>query len=244
MARKKKGHSEIREVPLEDIKQGPIRHKKGLTPLLEELARVLFSKVGHFVYPTFEQWELGFMRDTHPWREILIWENIARTFDLYVAEHPEAANSEQVVGTIVSISMGQVSENETENEKELCNLFIEAYKKQWIPLIGEPFEFPPDQAIVLQYRDIVEARDGGIHPNLRGKDVCRRILVDADIILGMDFMSEEMFCIYGRDHLEEGSVPEGLKTVIVRLDPENQKTHELEKICFVVERIKGRHDCQ
>ncbi len=166
MARKKKHRGELREVPLEDIKQGPIRHKKGLTPLLEEFARILFSKVGHFVYPTFEQWELGFMRDMHPWREILIWENIARTFDLYITEHPEAANSEQVVGTIVSISTGQVSENETETEKELRKLFIEAYKNQWFPLIGEPFDYPPRQAPLLQYRDIVDESDGLIYPNL------------------------------------------------------------------------------
>jgi hypothetical protein len=184
------------------------------------------------------------MRDTHPWREILIWENIARTFDLYVAEHPEAANSEQVVGTIVSISTGQVIDNETENEKELRKLYIEAYKKQWVPLIGEPFEFPPRQAPLLQYRDIVDESDGLIYPNLRGKVDCRRMLADADIIIGMASMSEEQFCIYGRDRLEGGSVPKGLRTLVVRLDPENLKTHELEKICFVVERIKGRHDCQ
>ena len=180
---KKKRRGEQREVPLEDIKQGPIRHKKGLTPLLEEIARAIFSKVGHFVYPTFEQWELGFMRDLHPEREILIWENIARTFDLYVAEHPEAANNEQVVGTIVSISTGQVSET-NENEKELRKLYQEAAKKQWIPFLGEPFKFPPKQALVLQYRNIIDEWDGGIFPNLRGKDDCRRILADADIILG------------------------------------------------------------
>ena len=42
---------EKREVPLDDIKQGPIRHKEGLTPLLEELARAIYTKVGRFVYP-------------------------------------------------------------------------------------------------------------------------------------------------------------------------------------------------
>jgi hypothetical protein len=240
---KKKRRKELQEVPLEDIKQGPIRHKKGLSPLLETLARAIYSKVGHLVYPMFEQWELGFMRDLHPWQEVLIWENIARTFDLYLATHPEAANDEKVVSTIAVISTGHVSESETENEKELRKLYLEAAKKQWIPLYREPFEFPPNQALMLQYRNVVDEWNGGIFPNLRGKDDCRRILADADIILGMDSMSEEMFCIYGSDRLEEGSVPEGLNTVVVRLDPENKKTHELEKICFVVERIKGRHDC-
>lgn len=241
---KKKRHGEIRDVCPKDIKQGPIRHKKGLTPLLEEFARAIYAKVGHFVYPTFEQWELGFMRDLHPWREILIWEIIARTFDLYVAEHPKAANDKQVVGTIVAISTGQVSKNETKNEKELHKLYMEASQNRWTPFLGEPFVFPPNEALVLQYENIIDEWDGGFFPNLRGKDDCRRILADADIILGMPPTSEEQFCIYGSDRLEEGSVAEGMRTVIVCLDPDNKKTQELAKLCFVVERIKGRHDCR
>jgi hypothetical protein len=242
MAKKKR--RELQEVSLEDLKQGPIRHEKGLTPLLEEIARAIFSKVGHLVYPTFEQWELGFMRDMHPWREILVWENIARTFDLYVAQHPEAANDEHVVGNITAISTGLVPENETEIEKELRGLYREAAKNQWIPLLREPFKFPSKQALVLQYRNIIDESDGGIFPNLRGKDDCRRILADADIILGKSSMSDEIFCIFGRDRLEGERVPKGVRTLVVRLDPDNLKTHELEKICFVVEKIKGRYDCQ
>jgi hypothetical protein len=241
---KKKRRSEIRNVPLEDIKQGPIRQKKGLTPVLEGLARAIFATVGHFVYPTFEQWELGFMRDMHPWREISIWENIARTFDLYVAEHPEAANSGEIVGTIVSISTGQVFEKETGTDKELRKLFAEAAKKQWAAPPGEPFEFPENQALVLQYEDIVDQWNGAICPNLRRAADPRRILAAADIILGMASKSEECFCIYGRDHLEDGGIPEGFKTLVVRLDTENQKAQELEKMCFIVEKVKGRHDYQ
>ncbi len=114
MAKKKKKR-EMREIPLDKIKPGPLRHKKGLSPLLEQIARVLYEKVGHFVYPTFEQWEIGFMRDMQPWREILIWETIARASDLYRAKHPDA-NLEQVVGKAVTISLGHVSENEKANK--------------------------------------------------------------------------------------------------------------------------------
>ena len=241
MAKKKRG--KIRKVPLQNIKQGPIRHKKGLTPLLEELARVLFSKVGHLCYPTFEQWELGFMRDLHPWQEILIWENIARTYDLYVTEHPEAVSSKKIVGTIASISTGHVPQNATETENELRNLFTKAYKRQWVSLLEEPFEFPPDKPPVLGYGDIVDEKDGMIYPNLRGEVDCRRMLADADIIIGMTSTSGDQFCIYGRDRLDAGGVPEGLRTLIVQLDPENEDTRELEKICAVVQIIKGRHDC-
>jgi hypothetical protein len=92
MSKRKKPKREKRLVPLDELKQGPIRHKQGLSPLLTELARELFRRVGHYAYPSFEQWELGFMRDSHPWREILIWEAICRAYEAYVATHPEAKN--------------------------------------------------------------------------------------------------------------------------------------------------------
>ena len=76
------------------------------------------------------------MRDTHPWREILTWETIARTFDRYVAEHSEAADSREILGTIIVISTGKVNENETETEKELRRLYGEAFRNRWIPFLA------------------------------------------------------------------------------------------------------------
>ncbi len=68
------------------------------------------------------------------------------------------------------------------------------------------------------------------------------MLADADIVIGMTATSGEQFCIYGRDRLEDGGIPEGFRTVVIRLDPENEDTHELENICVLVDDIKGRHD--
>jgi len=232
----------LREVPLEDINEGPIRQEEGLTPLLEQLAKAIFAKVGYLLSPTFEEWELGFLRDVHPWREILIWENIARTFDLFVAKHPQAAYSKPIVGTIVSISTGHVPENSIQDE--LRKLYSEASKKQWGSLLGEPFEFPENQALVLKYEDVVDEWDGALHPNIRGNVDPRRVLTDADLIMGKASNSEEQFCICGSDHLEDGRIPEGFKTLIIHLDTENEKARELEKICYVVQQIKGRHDYQ
>ncbi|MGD0899456.1 MAG: hypothetical protein ABR915_16595 [Thermoguttaceae bacterium] len=167
------------------------------------------------------------MRDMHPWREVLLWEVIARTYDLYSAKHPDA-NGEQVVGTISTISMGQVSENEM--DKELRELFIEAGKKRWTALMDEPVEFPEGNAIVLQYEDVVDEWNGQIHPNLRRQFDPRPILAQADIILGQDVKTEKFFCLFGKDRLEEGGIPWGLKTVVIGLDPENEKTEEMDKI--------------
>ena len=241
MAKKKKRHREMREIPLDKIKPGPLRHKKGLSPLLEQIARTIYTKVGHFVYPTFEQWEIGFMRDMQPWREILIWETIARTSDLYRAKHPDA-NLEQVVSKAVSISLGHISENESAMEKELREFYIEASKKRWMVLAEEPVEFPDGNAIVLQYEDVVDEWDGSIHPNLRRQLDPRPILAQADIILGQDAKTEKFFCLFGTDRLEDGGIPAGLKTLVVSLDLKNEKAQELGKICAVVKAIKGRHD--
>ncbi len=243
MAKKKKKRKEYRMVPVDDIKPGPLRHKRGLSPLLEQIGRMLYSKVGHFVYPSFEQWEVGFMRDMHPWREILIWEAIARTHDLYLEKHPET-DMQQPVGTIVSISLGHVSEKETAAEKELRTLFSEACKMRWTALTDEPFEFPDGNAIVLQYEDVVDEWDGSIHPNLRRQLDPRPILNQADIILGQDIKTEAFFCLFGKERLEDDGVPAGLKTLVVSLDPNNEKTQELSKVCAVVKAIKGHHDCE
>jgi phosphoglycerate dehydrogenase-like enzyme len=69
-------------------------------------------------------------------------------------------------------------------------------------------------------------------------------LGEADIILGQDIKSEAFFCLFGKDRLEDNGVPAGLKTVVVSLDPKNEKTQELAKVCAVVKAIKGHHDCE
>jgi hypothetical protein len=238
MAKKKKKR-EMREIPLDKIKPGPLRHKKGLSPLLEQIARMIYAKVGHVVYPTFEQWELGFIRDMYPWKEILLWEAIARTHDLYLAKHPDA-DMEQAVGTIAGISAGTVSENPTEAEKELRTLFLEACNRRWMAYTEEPFEFPEGNAIVLQFEDIVDEWDGNLHPNLRRQLDPRPILAQADIILGQDIKTEEFFSLLGKEQLEDGRLPAGLKTLVISLDPKR----ELGKVCAVVKAIKGHHDCE
>ena len=209
----------MREIPLDKIKPGPLRHKKGLSPLLERIARGLYSTVGHFVYPTFEQWELGFMRDMQPWREILIWETIARTSDLYRAKHPDA-NLEQVVGKAVSISLGHVSENESAMEKELRAVYIEASRQRWTALTEEPVEFPNGNAFVLQYEDVVDEWDGNIHPNLRRQLDPRPILAQADIIFGPGCQDRRILLAFwkgpGRGRRNSGRI----KDAGYRLGPE------------------------
>jgi hypothetical protein len=247
MGKRKKPKREKRLVPLDEIKQGPLRHKQGLSPLLTELARELYGRVGHYAYPSFEQWELGFMRDSHPWREILIWEAICRAYEAYLAKRPEAASDTEIVPALAGLSTGATLEEEPAKAQELQELLQDAWGKRWTPLVESPLEFPDDSAIVLQYEDIMDDRDGQLDPRLNRAIDPRHALAGAEIILGTDHRSDnqEFFCIYGQDTLDEtpGEIPRGRRILAISLDAQNAKADQLSKILAVVKVIKGRHDC-
>ena len=229
MAKKKKRRGEMREIPLEDIKQGPIRHKKGLTPVLEKLARAIFAKVGHFVYPTFEQWELGFMRDKQPWREILIWETIARTFDLYVAEHPEAADSDRKSAPLLRFQRGRFPKMKRRRKRNSASCSSKRRRNNGLHHQENRSSFLRTKR--SSYSTKTSSISGMVPftPISEGMSILAESSLHADIIVGMASKSEEYFCIYGRDHLEDGGIPKGFKTLVVSLDTENQKAQELEK---------------
>ena len=57
----RKEELEVRQLSGEEFKKlkpGPIRHEE-LTPELTERVRSLYKRVGHLMYSSFEQWELG-----------------------------------------------------------------------------------------------------------------------------------------------------------------------------------------
>jgi hypothetical protein len=66
-------------VKVADLKSGPIRHRS-LSGLEQGLARWSFKIVGHYLHPTLEQWETGFMRDLHKFDEILFWHRLSLAF--------------------------------------------------------------------------------------------------------------------------------------------------------------------
>jgi len=243
MSKRKK--REKRTVRLNGPRQGPIRHKQGLSPLLTDLARNLFQRAGRYVHPSFEQWELGFMRDMHPWREILVWEVICRAYEAYLARHPEAANVAKIIPALAAISAGGTLEKEPEKSQELQELYREAWGKRWTPLLDSPVDFPDDSALVLQYDDIVDGHDGRIDPRLNRAIDPRCAIAGAEIILGMDHRDHQ-FIIYGQDILEqspENEIPQGARVLIISLNAEKTTTNELHKILVLVDLVKERHDC-
>lgn len=72
----------LRKVQLKDLKPGPVRHTTlplALMPRVQHIHKVL----GEFFCPTIEGWLEGFLRDTHPEKEVAVWESIAYAFTAY-----------------------------------------------------------------------------------------------------------------------------------------------------------------
>jgi len=86
---------------LKNILPAPLRHTS--LGKLEGRARKLYERVGKFLCPTYEQWELGFLRDTHPEREIRIWEWIADHFEKLRQENP-SADPNHLIGSLAAAS--------------------------------------------------------------------------------------------------------------------------------------------
>jgi len=108
---------------LEKARLGPIQYQE-LEPHLAEWARNLHERVGHLLYPTFEQWKLGLMREAQPHREMLLWEAIARAFEAWLIDHPDS-DQKEVIGNFLVISMQRTFMGELTEERALwhriCN---------------------------------------------------------------------------------------------------------------------------
>lgn len=84
---------EIRYVDPKDLSHGPIRHES-LT--LEQLkrARLIYDCLGRFIGMPFETFELNFLRDMHPDREIEIWACIALAHQTFLQRQPDATEED------------------------------------------------------------------------------------------------------------------------------------------------------
>jgi hypothetical protein len=98
---------EIRHVNPQDLKPGPIRHK-ALTNKQLERVRLIYACLGPFIETPFEQFELNFLRDMHPEREIKIWSCIALAHQKFLKQKPDASEAEvrQAFTGLLLISMG------------------------------------------------------------------------------------------------------------------------------------------
>jgi hypothetical protein len=89
---------------VQNLGSRPIRHEK-LSPECEKVARYTYKVVGSLLKPTYEQWELDFLRNIYPERELSLWILIADAFPKAVKDHPEM-DRKAVVDDLVAVSHG------------------------------------------------------------------------------------------------------------------------------------------
>jgi hypothetical protein len=69
--------SEPEHVDPKQLRPGPIRNES-LPPALLDQIKAVFDVIGSYIGMTLEQFEIGFMRDMHPQREVALWFNITK----------------------------------------------------------------------------------------------------------------------------------------------------------------------
>jgi hypothetical protein len=102
--------SEPECVDPEQLRPGPIRHE-ALPPELLDLIKAVFDRIGPYFNMTLEQFEIGFMRDLHPEREIALWCRITKAWLAYHEDFlgnktlPDQ-DEKKLVAALVAISTG------------------------------------------------------------------------------------------------------------------------------------------
>jgi hypothetical protein len=113
-------------VPVSELKPGPIQHAN-LPDFLLDLIRWTYKVVGHYIQPTLEQWELGFMRDLHVAGEVMFWFRVSHAFITYHRRKGMVVRSvdkeRQFIGTFLSLGPDEVS-GESDETKFIRKCFF------------------------------------------------------------------------------------------------------------------------
>jgi hypothetical protein len=92
------------------LRPGPIRNESLPPELLEQISAI-FDVIGPYVSTTLEQFEIGFMRDKNPAREVAVWCSITVAWIAYHEQHlgDELLSDEdegKLIGGLIAISTG------------------------------------------------------------------------------------------------------------------------------------------
>jgi hypothetical protein len=106
-----------KQVSVANLHVGPIRHPTLPDEFIERVRA--FKEILGDVDPTSLEGTLdSFKRDTHPDNELVIWERIASTFQIYLSHNPtiDLAVRKEIFAVLVRASMGM------EGRKKLTHL--------------------------------------------------------------------------------------------------------------------------
>jgi hypothetical protein len=102
--------SEPEDLDPEKLRPGPIRNESLPIELLDQIKGV-FDLTGPYIGMTMDQFEIGFMRDMQPEREVALWCNITAAWLAYHGEfliedsHTDEEEKE-LLGALIAISTG------------------------------------------------------------------------------------------------------------------------------------------
>ena len=97
-------------IDISKLQPGPIRHQS-LSPELLDHVRAVYDIIGPYLDTTLEQFEIGFMRDTHPEDEVAVWCSITAAWIAYHEQYlgdeylPEE-DEKKLIGSLIAISIG------------------------------------------------------------------------------------------------------------------------------------------
>ena len=125
--------SEPQYVDPSQLRPGPIRHES-LPPELLEQINANYEVIGPYLGMTLEQFEIDFMRDMHPEREVALWCRIAKA---WLAYHEDFLGNEtlpneeerKLLGALVAISTGVEDVSKLRVPVEVGRRLVQCYEK-------------------------------------------------------------------------------------------------------------------
>ena len=94
---------------IEDLEKGPVRHQR-LPESFVKRIRAFKEILAEVETVSLEETLDNFRRDQHPEREIVIWERIASTYQVFVAynQTKELATKKEVLSVLLRLSTGVI----------------------------------------------------------------------------------------------------------------------------------------
>lgn len=126
---------ELRKVHINDIQPGPIVHESLPEDLLNRI-RTVHGKLSVHLNESLEQFEVGFMRDVRPEKEVVIWESLADAYEELINANPTPPTADERTGFfeyMLAYTMGSLSVqkiNEDPFVKKCCECYVKHRAKR------------------------------------------------------------------------------------------------------------------
>jgi len=122
---------EFKHVDPNELRPGPIRHES-LPPDLVKLIHSIYEVIGPYLDMTLEDFEIGFMRDAQPGREVAVWCNITAAWSDYHEDYLDGEllpdeEEKELIGALIAISTGIRDEEKLSVPEEVGQRLLDCY---------------------------------------------------------------------------------------------------------------------